>query len=98
MILVFLQKRNVNKHKKRDFGQMISFNVPPKVGTEEQYISEAIQSRKICGDGQFTKKCNAWLEKKSASLTLFCLLAYFAIFGISTIAFSGVTTDNFMGT
>lgn len=63
----FLQKRNVNKYKKRDFGQMISFNVPPKVGTEEQYISEAIQSRKICGDGQFTKKCNAWLEKKTGT-------------------------------
>ena len=38
------------------------------------------------------------IEKKSASLTLFCLLAYFAILGIRTIAFSGVTTDNFMGT
>ena len=63
----FLQKRNVNKYKKRDFGQMISFNVPPKVGTEEQYISEAIQSRKICGDGQFTKKCNAWLEEKTGT-------------------------------
>lgn len=42
---------------------MIPFNRPPHVGTEEKYISEAISSQKICGDGQFTKKCNAWLEE-----------------------------------
>ena len=42
---------------------MISFNEPPLVGTEEQYISEAIANRKICGDGPFTRKCSAWLEE-----------------------------------
>ncbi len=43
---------------------MIPFNVPPSVGTEEQYIHEAIMSHKICGDGQFTKKCSEWMEKR----------------------------------
>ena len=43
---------------------MISFNVPPYVGTEEKYIAQAIAAHKICGDGQFTKKCNAWMEEK----------------------------------
>ena len=43
---------------------MISFNVPPYVGTEEKYISEAINNRKICGDGAFTKKCSAWMEEQ----------------------------------
>lgn len=43
---------------------MISFNVPPYVGTEEKYIKEAIDSHKICGDGAFTKKCDAWMEEK----------------------------------
>lgn len=43
---------------------MISFNVPPCVGNELTYIKEAVDSYKICGDGQFTKKCNAWLEEK----------------------------------
>ena len=43
---------------------MIPFNIPPYVGIEEQYMHEAIQAHKICGDGQFTKKCNAWLEEK----------------------------------
>lgn len=43
---------------------MISFNIPPYVGNELTYIKEAVDSYKICGDGQFTKKCNAWLEEK----------------------------------
>lgn len=43
---------------------MINFNIPPFVGTEMNYIKEAISNHKICGDGAFTKKCNAWLEKK----------------------------------
>lgn len=43
---------------------MIPFNIPPHVGTEESYISEAIANRKICGDGQFTKKCSTWLEER----------------------------------
>ena len=43
---------------------MISFNIPPFVGTELRYVKQAIDAHKICGDGQFTKKCNAWLEEK----------------------------------
>lgn len=49
---------------------MIDFNVPPYVGKEKEYISQAIDSRKICGDGQFTKKCHAWLEEKTSSKAL----------------------------
>lgn len=41
---------------------MIVFNVPPHVGKELTYIEEAIRSKKICGDGQFTQKCSRWLE------------------------------------
>lgn len=43
---------------------MISFNIPPHVGTEEKYIVQAIDNHKICGDGQFTKKCNTWLQDR----------------------------------
>ncbi len=43
---------------------MISFNVPPYTGKELEYISEAIANHKICGDGPFTKKCNAWMEDR----------------------------------
>ncbi|MHC1771035.1 MAG: dTDP-4-amino-4,6-dideoxygalactose transaminase [Flexilinea sp.] len=58
---------------------MISFNVPPYFGNEEHYIHEAIQSHKICGDGQFTKRCNSWIEEntgtKKALLTTSCTSA-----------------------
>lgn len=43
---------------------MIPFNVPPCVGTEAQYVSEAINSHKISGDGPFTKRCSQWFEAK----------------------------------
>ena len=43
---------------------MICFNVPPCTGHEMKYIAEAVASHKICGDGQFTKKCSAWLEQR----------------------------------
>lgn len=41
----------------------VIFNVPPYIGGEEKYIMEAIDARKICGDGAFTRKCNEKLEK-----------------------------------
>ena len=43
---------------------MISFNIPPYVGTELDYVKQAVESHKICGDGQFTKKCDAWMEER----------------------------------
>lgn len=43
---------------------MIPFNVPPCTGDELAYMQQAIASRKICGDGEFTKKCNAWMEQR----------------------------------
>lgn len=43
---------------------MINFNVPPCTGNEIKYIEQAIASHKICGDGSFTKKCNAWFEQR----------------------------------
>lgn len=46
---------------------MISFNEPPFTGKELQYIREAIDNHKICGDGIFTKKCNEWFEKKTGT-------------------------------
>lgn len=46
---------------------MISFNVPPVAGKELIYLEEAIRSKKICGDGAFTKKCSKWLEDQTGS-------------------------------
>ena len=40
------------------------------------YIRKAVENKKICGDGEYTKKCNAWLEEhtgtKKALLTTSC--------------------------
>lgn len=42
--------------------QNVTFNIPPKTGAELSYIEKAIESNKICGDGEFTKKCSQWME------------------------------------
>lgn len=55
---------------------MIKFNIPPCTGKENEYIAQAIASHKICGDGEFTKKCNEWIESHTrtskALLTTSC--------------------------
>lgn len=43
---------------------MIGFNIPPVIGTEEKYVKQAIEAHKICGDGEFTKKCKEWMENR----------------------------------
>lgn len=55
---------------------MISFNLPVFTGKEFNYIKEAIEHKKICGDGIFTKRCNNWMEDRfdtpKAMLTTSC--------------------------
>ena len=46
---------------------MIRFNVPPFTGKEMDYIKQAVENQKICGDGEFTKKCNEWIENKTGT-------------------------------
>ncbi len=41
----------------------IKFNDPAPVGRELEYVTEALQSGHISGDGPFTKKCHALLEQ-----------------------------------
>ena len=42
----------------------IEFNIPPFIGTELVNIRKTIDNKKIAGDGEFTKKCSRWMEKK----------------------------------
>ncbi len=55
---------------------MVGFNVAPFVGRELEYMKQAVDNHKICGDGEFTQKCRMWLEKKTktsaALLTTSC--------------------------
>ena len=46
---------------------MISFNVPPFLGTELEYVEQAVHSRKISGDGQFTARCSEFLRSQTGS-------------------------------
>ena len=45
----------------------VPFNVPPYIGTEEKMIAKVIENRKICGDGEYTHKCNVKLEEMTGS-------------------------------
>ncbi len=45
----------------------INFNEAPFLGTEFQYIKDAIDAKHISGDGKYTKLCNEILEKHANS-------------------------------
>ncbi|MCR5675188.1 MAG: dTDP-4-amino-4,6-dideoxygalactose transaminase [Lachnospiraceae bacterium] len=45
----------------------INFNVPPYTGKELDYIRRAVEAQKICGDGEYTAKCNRWLEERTGA-------------------------------
>ena len=49
---------------------MIQFNIPPYTGKEKEYVANAIDSHKICGDGEYTKKCTKLLEEMTGSKLL----------------------------
>ena len=42
----------------------IPFNKPYFTGNELNFISESFNNKKIAGDGEFTKKCHTFFEKK----------------------------------
>ena len=58
---------------------IVPFNKPYMTGKELWYISQAHASGHLAGDGQFTKKCSAWLEQRigcqKALLTHSCTAA-----------------------
>jgi dTDP-4-amino-4,6-dideoxygalactose transaminase len=45
----------------------IAFNKPYMTGKELFYIAEAHFNQMLAGDGPFTKKCHAWLEKETGA-------------------------------
>lgn len=44
--------------------EKIRFNVPPFTGREYEYVRQAVENQKICGDGEFTKRRVTGLKKK----------------------------------
>ena len=55
---------------------MIEFNSAPVLGTEIEYVKQAIEKGKLCGDGPFTKQCSELLKEqyqsRQALLTTSC--------------------------
>jgi len=43
---------------------MIPFNRPHLTGREFEYVQEAVNAGQLAGNGQFTKRCQAWLEHR----------------------------------
>lgn len=67
---------------------MIPFNVPPYIGKEDKYIKQAIDSRKICDDGQFTKKCNVKFEEMTGAKKVLMTTS-----GTSALEMAALLTD-----
>ena len=67
---------------------MIPFNVPPYVGTELEYVKQAVENHKICGDGPFTKKCHVWLEQN-----LPCQKALLTTSGTTALEMAAILCD-----
>ncbi len=59
--------------------QEIPFNKPFIVGREFDYISQAVNNGQLAGNGEFTRRCNRWLEERfharKAMLTHSCTAA-----------------------
>lgn len=43
---------------------MIDFNRPYLTGNETEYIRQAVESKKISGNGIFTKRCQQFFEER----------------------------------
>jgi len=43
---------------------MIHFNRPHMTGLETEYIRQAVEGGKISGNGEFTKRCQAFFEER----------------------------------
>lgn len=58
---------------------IIPFNKPYLTGSELEYIFKAHENGQLAGDGEFTKRCNIWLERqlgvRKALLTHSCTAA-----------------------
>ncbi|MDF2153925.1 dTDP-4-amino-4,6-dideoxygalactose transaminase [Vibrio sp. CAU 1672] len=47
---------------------MIPFNKPPVVGSEVEFMRQAINSGKLSGDGEFGQRCQKWFEAQTGCI------------------------------
>jgi dTDP-4-amino-4,6-dideoxygalactose transaminase len=67
---------------------MIPFNIPPYTGSEEEFVEQAFKNHKICGDGEFTKKCDHWIEETTG-----CKAALLTTSGTSALEMAALLCD-----
>ena len=67
---------------------MIKFNVPPFLGTELDYMREAIATGNIGGDGEFSLKCKHWIEGRFGTQA-----AYLTTSGTSALEMASWLSD-----
>ena len=67
---------------------MIRFNVPPFLGTELDYMREAIATGNIGGDGEFCLKCKHWIEERFGAQA-----AYLTTSGTSALEMASWLSD-----
>lgn len=57
----------------------LPFNKAPQTGRESEHMAHVISGGKICGDGEYTKRCNQWIRERTgaagAYLTTSCTQA-----------------------
>ena len=47
---------------------MIPFNIQPALEKSFNYMRQAaLERHKLCGDGEFTRRCSAWLEGRTGT-------------------------------
>ena len=57
----------------------------PFTGREYEYVRQAVENQKICGDGEFTKKASRWFEEKTG--TAKCLMTTSCTHALEMAAF-----------
>lgn len=67
---------------------MLPFNVPCCTGQEKKYLRMALQKKKLCGDNDFTKRCQQWIEK-----TFNCRRALLTTSGTHALELAALLTD-----
>lgn len=67
---------------------MIPFNEPLVSGNEIKSIKQVLKTKKLSGDGEFTKKCQVWLEKQ-----LHCAKALLTTSGTAALEMAAVLAD-----
>ncbi|HUN94355.1 MAG TPA: dTDP-4-amino-4,6-dideoxygalactose transaminase [Burkholderiaceae bacterium] len=51
----------------QDLKEHIPFNRPPMTGKELHYVAECLFRGRLAGDGHYTQRCHAWLQRNSGS-------------------------------